>query len=687
MNPKSTKILIIDDEKAIVEVLSASLRDEGFLVDVAFGGRAGLEKIRAFAPDIVLQDIWMPGELDGLQTLEQAKGGGFPDAQFIIMSGHGTIETAVRAVKNGAWDFVEKPLSMDKINILIANILSFKREQSEKNTLLSKLRVGIALIGESPAMVSLKQMIARVATTDSGVLITGETGVGKALVAQNLHYLSHRAGEAFVEINCGATPHELIESELFGHVPGAFTGATQIRRGRVEFALGGTLFLNEIAELPLDAQDKVLALLRDRRFSRVGSSESIEADVRVIAATERNLEDEIKAGRFREDLYSRLNTVPLKVAPLRQRREDILPLVDYFGDSFLRHSGYKRKIFSEAALEHLRGYAWPGNVRELRNFVERVYILTPADEVDVHDLKFAGLTSEPDGAAADGLLTFREARSRFEKEFLIRKIDENQGNISKTARIDRARAQLPAPQDQILRHRGQGVSARAQLNTPIFVALDVDDRARALELIRQTRAFVGGYKVGPRLCLRYGEDFIREVARHGSLFLDNKHFDIPSTMESAVRASFDLGASFCTVHAQAGRDALARLAEVEDELCRTRPFRILAVTILTSFRPGTLAPTQIAAPIAEQVAMLADLTLGAGLSGLVCSPEEVEGLRRRHPTSYLVTPGVRMTSEAKGDQARVADPGRTLQWGSSALVVGRPRLRFTRTRARRQDVL
>jgi orotidine-5'-phosphate decarboxylase len=216
------------------------------------------------------------------------------------------------------------------------------------------------------------------------------------------------------------------------------------------------------------------------------------------------------------------------------------------------------------------------------------------------------------------------------------------------------------------------VSARAQLTNPIFVALDVDSRERALELIRQTRAFVGGYKIGPRLCLRYGEDFIREVARHGSLFLDNKHFDIPSTMESAVRASFELGASFCTVHAQAGREALTRLAEVEGELCRIRPFRILAVTILTSFRPETLAPNARPDSIADQVSMLARLTVESGLTGIVCSPEEVEHLRRAWPTSYLVTPGVRLTHEAKGDQARVADPGRSLRWGSSALVVGRP---------------
>jgi two-component system nitrogen regulation response regulator NtrX len=429
---QSAKILIIDDEKAIGEVLAASLKDDGFLVDIAYSGRAGLEKIREFAPDIVLQDIWMPGELDGLQVLEEVKKGGYPDCQFIIMSGHGTIETAVRAVKNGAWDFVEKPLSMDKINILIANILNFKREQGEKNALLNKLRKNIALVGESPVMVSLKQMIARVATSNAWILVTGENGTGKELVAQNLHYLSHRAGRPLVEVNCAAIPKELIESELFGYEKGAFTGADRAKKGKFDFANGGTLFLDEIGDMSLEAQAKILRILQERKFYRVGGEEPIEVDVRVIAATNKSLEDEIRAGRFREDLYYRLNVVPLRIAPLRQRKEDIALLVDYFGDQFLRNNGYKRKVFSTEAMQRMQQHTWPGNVRELRNFVERVYILTPGDYVDVHDLKFAGLTDTPE-LGGEGVMTFREARARFEKEFLIDKIQENQGNISKTA--------------------------------------------------------------------------------------------------------------------------------------------------------------------------------------------------------------------------------------------------------------
>jgi two-component system nitrogen regulation response regulator NtrX len=429
---QSAKILIIDDEKAIGEVLAASLKDDGFLVDVAYSGRTGLEKIREFAPDIVLQDIWMPGELDGLQVLEEVKKGGYPDCQFLIMSGHGTIETAVRAVKNGAWDFVEKPLSMDKINILISNILNFKREQGEKNALLNKLRKNIALVGESPVMVSLKQMIARVATSNAWILVTGENGTGKELVAQNLHYLSHRAGRPLVEVNCAAIPKELIESELFGYEKGAFTGADRAKKGKFDFANGGTLFLDEIGDMSLEAQAKILRILQERKFYRVGGEEPVEVDVRVIAATNKSLEDEIRAGRFREDLYYRLNVVPLRIAPLRQRKEDIALLVDYFGDQFLRNNGYKRKVFSDEAMQRMQQHTWPGNVRELRNFVERVYILTPGDYVDVHDVKFAGLTDAPE-LGGEGVMTFREARARFEKEFLIDKIQENQGNISKTA--------------------------------------------------------------------------------------------------------------------------------------------------------------------------------------------------------------------------------------------------------------
>lgn len=432
-SPKEpVKILVIDDEKPICEALAGALSDDGYQVATANDGESGLQMIRDFQPEIVLLDIWMPGKMDGLEVLSAAKSR-FTDIQFIIMSGHGTIETAVKAVKNGAWDFVEKPLSMDKISILIQNIFSFKKERAEKANLLNRLRKDLALVGQSPLMVSLKQMIARVAPSDAWVLITGENGTGKELVAQNIHYLSQRAGRPFVEVNCAAIPTELIESELFGYEKGAFTGADKSKRGKFDFADGGTLFLDEIGDMSLEAQAKILRILQERRFYRVGGEKPIEVDVRVVAATNKSLEDEIKAGRFREDLYYRLNVIPFRVPPLRQRKEDVAILVDYFGEQFIRNNGYRRKQLSEAALEHLMSYSWPGNVRELRNFVERVYILTPGDFVDVHDLKFAGLSSSEAAEGEEGVMTFREARSRFEKEFLIKKIAENEGNISKTA--------------------------------------------------------------------------------------------------------------------------------------------------------------------------------------------------------------------------------------------------------------
>ncbi len=439
------RILIVDDESAIREVLSASLKDDGYEVATAGDGASGLQTILEFQPDVVLLDIWMPGEMDGLEVLNVAKSR-HPEVQFIIMSGHGTIETAVKAVKSGAWDFVEKPLSMDKIAITLKNILSFQSEQGEKRALLNKLRKSIALIGQSEPMVTLKQMIARVAPSHSWVLIQGENGTGKELVAQNIHYLSSRAGRPFIEVNCAAIPTELIESELFGYEKGAFTGAERTKKGKFDHAQGGTLFLDEIGDMSLEAQAKILRILQERRFQRVGGNESIEVNVRVIAATNKSLPEEIKAGRFREDLYYRLNVIPFVVPPLVERREDLPALVDHFSEQFAREGGFPRKVFSPEAIKALMQHSWPGNVRELRNFIERIYILTPGEFVDCHDLRFAGLWDGQVGGqvfaeggemprSADGLISFREARAQFEKEFLLKKIAENNGNISKTAEL------------------------------------------------------------------------------------------------------------------------------------------------------------------------------------------------------------------------------------------------------------
>ena len=427
------RVLIVDDEAPIREVLSASLGDEGYSqVKVARSGEEGLRLMEEFRPNVVLLDIWMPGSMDGIEVLTQARSK-FPGTEFIVMSGHGTIETAVKAVKLGAWDFVEKPLSIDKILILIHNITVFQSERGEKNALLNKLRKNIAMVGESSQMVALKQMVARVAGSASWVLVTGENGTGKELVAQNIHYMSPRAGRPFIEVNCAAIPEDLIESELFGYEKGAFTGADKTRKGKFDHANGGTLFLDEIADMSLKTQAKVLRILQERRFTRVGGEETIEVDVRVIAATNKNLEAEIKEGRFREDLYYRLNVIPCHVPSLRERADDIHSLITHFSEQFAREGAYRTKVFSEKAMEKLRAHTWPGNVRELRNFIERIYILTPGDTVDVHDLKFAGLPSQEKEDFTAEIANFREARAKFEREYLLKKIAEHKGNISKTA--------------------------------------------------------------------------------------------------------------------------------------------------------------------------------------------------------------------------------------------------------------
>lgn len=429
---KPAKILIIDDELPIREVLSATLRDEGHQVQSAHDADSGLAAMRSFQPEIVFLDIWMPGSLDGIEVLTTARKQ-FPALEFVMISGHGTIETAVKATKLGAWDFIEKPLSMDKILICISNILQYQHEREEKEALLNKLRRSIAIVGEAPKMISLKQMIARVAPTQSWVLLQGENGSGKELVAQNIHYMSTRAGRPFVEVTCSNLPEDLIETELFGFDKGAFPGAEKTQKGKLELASGGTLLLNDITELSDKAQEKLLRVLQERRFQRVGGRDLLPVDVRVIAATRMDLEQEVREGRFREDLYHRLNVVPFHVPSLREHPEDIPALVWHFSDQIAKDGGFPRKEISPQAMAMMSEYAWPGNVRELRNFIERVYILTPGEFVDVHDLRFAGLSIS--GGTSTDFTTFREARAAFEKDFLLKKIQENHGNISRTAEM------------------------------------------------------------------------------------------------------------------------------------------------------------------------------------------------------------------------------------------------------------
>lgn len=425
------KILIIDDEPPIREVLSASLSDEGYAVLTAHDGEDGVAKIISFKPDVVLLDVWMPGKYDGIDVLKISREK-YPNVDFIVMSGHGTIETAVQAVKLGAWDFIEKPISFDKISILLKNILSYQQERQEKKNLLHKLRENIAIVGNSAELKQLKQLIVKLAPSAHWILIEGERGVGKKLMANNIHYLSSRASYSFVDIKCGQVPEDLIEGELFGYEEGSLVGHQEERRGKFDLAHRGTLFFDDIESLDLLIQEKIYRYLQSGKIQRKDGSRNIELDVRVIAASAKNLEQEVAAGRFHADLYARLNLVPLKITPLRVRPMDIESLMNYYSSKFASSSGYELKKWTPAALELLMGYEWPGNVKELKNFIERIYILTPEETVDVHDIKFAGLQGLS-ASAYNEIGNFRDARAQFEKEYILSKINEYNGNISKTA--------------------------------------------------------------------------------------------------------------------------------------------------------------------------------------------------------------------------------------------------------------
>lgn len=428
------KILIIDDEKPIREVLSASLQDEGYILETAKNGEEGLKKIDEFQPQICFLDIWMPGR-DGIEILTEARQK-YHSTEFIMISGHGTIETAVKSTKLGAYDFIEKPLSIDKIIITLNNLKNYLHEKEEKTALLNKLRKSLAIMGDADAVKQTKQLISRLAPTHAWCLITGENGSGKNLVAQNIHYFSSRASLPFIEFNCASAAEELIEGELFGIEKNAYPGIEKNRRGKVELCQGGTLYLEEIQDLPAFVQMKLLRLMQEKKFTRYGGNLETIADVRIIASTTQDLESLVKQGKFREDFFHRINILPFHIASLREKNGDIPTLVSYFSDSFSRESGETKKVFSEKAIHMLKEYSWPGNVRELKNFVERLYILTPSEYIDVHDLKFAGLEeANPNNTDSVSMSNFRDARAQFEKEYLVQKIRENGGNISKTAEV------------------------------------------------------------------------------------------------------------------------------------------------------------------------------------------------------------------------------------------------------------
>ena len=428
------KILVVDDEVSILESLRGILQDEGYLVTGATSGEQALEEIFKDLPDLVLLDIWLPG-MDGLTVLGEIKKT-FSNLPVIIISGHGNIDTAVKATKMGAFDYVEKPLSLERIVVSVQNGLEFSRLQEESRFWQQKATRRSQLTGRSPVVESLRAEIQRAAPTNATVLITGENGTGKELVARMLHQLSRRSQRPMVEVNCAAIPEELIESELFGHEKGAFTGALERRKGKFDSANGGSLFLDEIGDMSLRTQAKILRIIQEQNFERVGGSRPIQVDVRVIAATNKDLQSEIESGRFRQDLYYRLNVIPIRVPPLRERLQDIPLLVEDFLRQVANESTMGRKEIAPTVYALLQSYPWPGNVRELRNFVERLVIMIPGQIIRPQDLPGDFQQHlQPRDTAADPyqLPLFKEARALFEREYIVRRLEECSWNISLTA--------------------------------------------------------------------------------------------------------------------------------------------------------------------------------------------------------------------------------------------------------------
>jgi len=430
-------VLVVDDERDIRESLRGILEDEGYKVFLAESGESCVEQLKKRACEVVLLDIWLPG-MDGLDTLERIRQMEAPP-EVVMISGHATIETAVRATKLGAFDFLEKPLSLDKTLIVLKNALEAHRLRLENTEFKKQFQSKSVIVGESIPMKALRQQIAVTAPTNGRVLIYGENGTGKELVARTIHLLSRRRTGAFVEVNCAAIPEELIESELFGHVRGAFTGAVADRRGKFEIADGGTIFLDEIGDMSVKTQAKVLRVLQEQTMEPVGGGgRSIKVDVRVLAATNKGLQTEIRAGRFREDLFFRLNVIPIFVPPLRDRQEDIPLLADHFMADFAREYGRRVKSFETGAVTVLQHYPWPGNVRELRNVIERLMIMVPGDAISAADLSFldpSGLTRPVISDAPAERMTLHEARDRFERDLILRTLAEQQGNMSRTAEV------------------------------------------------------------------------------------------------------------------------------------------------------------------------------------------------------------------------------------------------------------
>ena len=431
---KPVRILIVDDEPLICRSLEGVLQDDGYHAVSVESGELCLEELRGDSYEAVLLDIWLPG-IDGLETLARIQEIPFPQRPMVVMiSGHGNIETAVKATKLGAFDFLEKPLTIEKVSVVVKNAVQQRRLELE----LERLKEGgrrVEIIGESVPVKALRQQLALMAATNGRVLIYGESGTGKELVAQAIHALSQRAGDPFVEVNCAAIPEELIESELFGHRKGSFTGAQEDKIGKFQKADGGSLFLDEVGDMSLKTQAKVLRALEEQRFEPVGAAASVQVDVRVIAATNKHLEEEIERGNFREDLFYRLNVIPFYVPPLRERVEDIPRLADHFLREFVTAYGRKPKELTPEAYTLLAEYHWPGNVRELRNLMERIVIMNPQVRVDARHIPLNPARRSVFERPMDRFGSLQEVREAVEREYILRKLEETNGNVTRTAEL------------------------------------------------------------------------------------------------------------------------------------------------------------------------------------------------------------------------------------------------------------
>jgi two-component system nitrogen regulation response regulator NtrX len=429
------RILVVDDEPGIRESLAGVLEDEGFQCSAVESGERCLEELGRHSYDVVLLDVWLPG-IDGLETLARIQAIPLEERpEVVVISGHGTIETAVKATKLGAFDFLEKPLTIEKVTVVLSNAIEQRRLEREVHRLRESGESNTAIIGESVPMKALRQQLSLMAATNGRVLIFGESGTGKELIAHAIHAASPRAKEPFVEVNCAAIPEELIESELFGHRRGSFGGALEDKIGKLQKADGGTLFLDEVGDMSLKTQAKVLRALEEQRFEPVGSGESIRVDVRVVASTNKNLEEEIERGNFREDLFYRLNVVPFHVPPLRERVEDIRLLATHFLEEFTTAYGRKPKELAEEAIRVLEEYPWPGNVRELRNLMERIVIMHQQSRIEARHIPLDRARRAVFDRPAERFGSLQEVREAAERDYILKKLEEARGNVTRTAEL------------------------------------------------------------------------------------------------------------------------------------------------------------------------------------------------------------------------------------------------------------